>query len=149
LRKYIFPFYDINYSKATEEEDVLEKEEDMDVEEARKWLSFTGLTVLAAKPTKRGRKPKRPKHLDHPSAMMYKIVEILDKLNCLVMRQKLPDSIILDITAISLPTFFVEDIHAMQLSALHVVRSVCCVENIYPKLTDIFALSKASPTYLR
>lgn len=56
--------------------------------------------------------------------MMYKIVEILDKLNSLVSKEKLPDSIILDITAITLPTFFVEDIHAMQLSALNVVRSV-------------------------
>lgn len=37
LRKYIFPFYDINYSKANDEEEAREeKVDDMDVEEARK-----------------------------------------------------------------------------------------------------------------
>lgn len=74
--------------------------------------------------------------------MMYKIVEILDKLNCLVQREKLPDSVILDVTAITLPTFFVEDIHAMQLSALNVVRSVnFCLTSI--NKVDFLSLPKA------
>jgi hypothetical protein len=67
------------------------------------------------------------KHLEHPSTMLLKLVDILDQLNSLVVKEALPDSILLDINNISLPTFFVEGIHTMQLSALNVIRSVCIV----------------------
>lgn len=70
-------------------------------------------------------KKKSTKHIEHPSTMLFKLVEILDQLNLLVVKERLPDSILLDINNISLPTLFVEGIHTMQLSALNVIRSVC------------------------
>jgi len=56
--------------------------------------------------------------------MVHKIVEILNKVNDLVNRETLPDTIVLEIISITLPTFFVEGIHSIQLASLNVVRSV-------------------------
>lgn len=56
--------------------------------------------------------------------MVHKIVEILSKLNDLINREAMPDSIILEVISITLPTFFVEGIHSIQLASLNVVRSV-------------------------
>ncbi len=56
--------------------------------------------------------------------MVHKMVEILNKLNELINREAMPDSIILEVISITLPTFFVEGIHSIQLASLNVVRSV-------------------------
>jgi hypothetical protein len=78
--------------------------------------------------------------MGHPSTMLLKLVDILDQLNLLVIKEKLPDSILLDINSISLPTFFVEGIHSMQMSALNVIRSVCFFILTFSFLFSLFFL---------
>uniref|UniRef100_A0A6B2KW35 Sister chromatid cohesion protein n=1 Tax=Arcella intermedia TaxID=1963864 RepID=A0A6B2KW35_9EUKA len=111
LRNYIFPFYDPTKEKSEESDD-----------------------------SKKHKKHKKNKFLEHPSSILRKITEILDKITLLIRQEMLPDSIILDATAITLPTFFVEGIYSTQLSALNVIRAIF---SRYPKhrgmiLDDLF-----------
>lgn len=55
------------------------------------------------------------------------ICEILDKLHGLASKFKFTDAVIIQLTNITLPVFFVEGVNSLQLSALNVVRAVWVV----------------------
>jgi hypothetical protein len=51
--------------------------------------------------------------------------EILNKFNALASTFVFTDAVVLQLTNISLPIFFVEGVNTLQLAALDVVRAVC------------------------
>jgi len=50
--------------------------------------------------------------------------QLLDLLNEFAAKEALTDTIILELTAINLPTFFVDNVSELQLSALNTIRTV-------------------------
>jgi len=50
--------------------------------------------------------------------------QLLDLLNEFAAKESLTDTIILELTAINLPTFFVDNVSELQLSALNTIRTV-------------------------
>lgn len=62
--------------------------------------------------------------MDASKPLIGRICEVLDLFHTLAARQSFNDAVILQLTAISLPTFFVEGVSTLQLSALGVVRMV-------------------------
>lgn len=62
---------------------------------------------------------------DHVRHVTGYISEILDKLHGLASTFVFTDAVILQLSNINLPIFFVEGVNSLQLGALNVVRAVC------------------------
>ncbi|KAL6062556.1 Nipped-B-like protein A (Fragment), variant 2 [Balamuthia mandrillaris] len=87
----------------------------------------------------------------YSKALLNKGCQVLDLLNEYCMSGSLTDAIILDLTAISLPTFFVEGVSEMQLNALKVIRTIFSRYDRHRNLIldDVFSSLSKLPTSKR
>lgn len=56
---------------------------------------------------------------------MHRVCHLLDLLNEFATKESLTDTMLLELTAGTLPSFFVDGVSDIQLSALNVIRTVC------------------------
>jgi hypothetical protein len=56
--------------------------------------------------------------------LLNKLIEVLNALNQLVSGHILPDTLILDLTNLTLPAFFVDGVPSLQLSVFALIRTV-------------------------